>query len=240
MDRIKNEILSFFQDLGFEEKTHKYYVKGEPLSKSVSRLIKEFVHYTDFKQIALATDRRDDLPPGTTSIFWNNKSKVSLAKGDKAHFFGEMYAFKRNLKPTCGYERAVVKFWNELPDHIIPVFTELKMYHKLYRFGGMKDITLYNTKTQKFIIGDYKTNEDLFKNHKGKKLKKPFSSYLDNPFNHYQIQFSFYQILFEQTGYEVEGRVLIHLKPDGTYDMYDTEDLTEPLNQFLKSYYGTR
>lgn len=238
MDQARNKILHFFKDLSFEEQAHIYYVNGEPLKKSVSKLIKEFVPYTDFKRIALATDNRDNLPPGTTSFLWGNKSKVSLAVGNKAHFFGEMYAFNRVLKPTCGYERAVVKFWNDLPEHIIPCFTELKMWHKRYLFGGMKDITLYNTKTKKFILGDYKTNADLFKNFQGKTLKAPFEDLLDNPFNHYQIQFGFYQIMFEQTGYEIERRILIHLKSDGTYDMYDTEDLTEKLNTFLKEHYG--
>jgi|VirMetMinimDraft_7_1064189.scaffolds.fasta_scaffold00359_7 hypothetical protein len=239
MEQSVNEIRYFFKDLSFEEQHHVYYVKGEPLSKSVSKLIKEFVTYTDFKSIALAIDKRDNLPPGTTSLFWKKKSDVALAIGDKAHFFGEMYAFNRKLTPTCGYERAIVKFWNDLPDHIIPVFTELKMWHKLYLFGGMKDITFYNTKTKKFIVGDYKTNADLFKNHKGKTLKKPFTDLLDNAFNHYQIQLSFYQIMFEQTGYEIERRVLIHIKSDGTYDMYDTEDLTKQLDTFLINYYGT-
>lgn len=233
MDKVKNEILYFFKDLSFEESTHKYFVKGNALKKSVSKIIKEFCQSVDFKSIASAIDKRDELPPGTTREFWRNKAKVATTRGHKAHFFGEIYAFHRNIKPNDGFERAIVKFWNDLPDHIIPVFTELKMYHKLHMFGGMKDITLYNLETNKFILGDYKTNEDLFKNHEGKRMLEPFQDYLDNPFNHYQIQFSLYQILFEQTGYEIERRVLIHIKQDGTYDMYDTKDLTEPLKKYL-------
>jgi hypothetical protein len=234
MESLKNQILFFFQDLTFEESTHKYFVKGDPLKKSVSKLIKDFCPFTDFKKIALACDKRDNLPPGTTKTFWKNKSEVSLAQGNKAHFFGEYYPFRRKLKPTDKLEEAVVNFWNDLPDHILPVFTELKMYHKIRMFGGMMDILLYNTKTRKFIIADYKTNEDLFKNFKGTKMTGLFSHLLDSPYNHYQLQFSFYQILFEQTGLEVEGRVLIHLKRDGTYIMYDTDDLTSTLKQYLK------
>ena len=57
-------------------------------------------------------------------------------------------------------------------------------------FGGTADIILYNTKTNKYIIADYKTNEDLFKNFKGKKLNGVFSKHLENGYNKYQIQFS--------------------------------------------------
>lgn len=237
MQDIINQILFFFKDLSFEEETHRYYVKGKPLKESVSKVIKKLCKKTDFKSIAQAIDKRDNLPPGTTGQFWSNNSKVSTSIGHKAHFFGEIYAFHRNIKPTDGLEEAIVKFWKELPEHIIPVFTELKMYHKKYLFGGMKDITLFNTKTGKFIIADYKTNKTLFKNHDGKKMLPPFDDFLDNAFNHYQVQFSLYQMQFEQTGFKVERRILIHIKKDGTYDMYDTEDLTTRLNDWLKTTY---
>lgn len=229
IERVKR----FFQKLTFDEKEHKYFVDGKPLKYSVSGLVKKYVNDPNFSQIAVNTDKRDKLPLGTTQKLWNGKSEAACAKGDKVHFFGEVYAFHRNIKPRCKQEEAVVKFWNELPKHIIPVFTELKMYHLKSMFGGTADIILYNTETKKFIIGDYKTNEDLFKNFQDKKLEKPFSYKLDNPYNKYQIQFSYYQIMFEQTGYEVEKRCLIWLKPDGNYNMFFTEDLTETLKDSI-------
>lgn len=227
-DKIE-KIKAFFQKLTFDEKNHRYYVDNEPLEYSVSGLIKKYVDNPDFSQIARKTDIRDGLPPGTTQKLWDGKSEAACSKGDKVHFFGEIYAFHRTIKPRCKQEEAVVKFWNELPDHIVPAFTELQMYHLKGMFGGTADIILYNTKTKKFIIADYKTNEDLFKNFQEKKLLKPFSYKLDNPYNKYQIQFSYYQIMFEQTGEKVENRCLVWLKPDGTYDMFFTEDLTETL-----------
>lgn len=235
MDKEKNKIESFFKDLTFNEAKHIYSVKGEKLKSSVSKVLKIFVEKTDFKQIALAIDKRDGLPTGTTSVLWDLNSKIALAIGTRAHYFGELYAFNRILKPTSGYEEAIVKFWNDLPPHIIPFIMELKMYHKDYMFAGTGDILLYNTLTGKFIIGDYKTNKDLFKNFKGSKMLGPFSDLLDMPLNHYQLQLSFYQILFEQTGFKVESRKIIHLKPDGDYEMYDTEDYTKELKQYLKN-----
>ena len=72
------------------------------------------------------------------------------------------------------------------------------------------------------------------KNFKGKKMLSLFDDLLDMPLNHYQLQLSFYQILFEQIGLKVEGRKIIWLKPDGEYDMYDTEDYTGILKEYLK------
>ena len=130
------------------------------------------------------------------------------------------------------FEEAIVNFWNDLPSTVIPVVMELQMYHKEYMFAGTADILLYNTVTNTFIIGDYKTNKDLFKNYKGKTLLSPFKNLLDNPYNKYQLQLSFYQLLLEQTGFKVSSRKLIWLKPDGTYLLYNTDDYTDILNRF--------
>ena len=56
-----------------------------------------------------------------------------------------------------------MKFWRDLPTYIIPVFTELQMYHLKKMYAGTADIILFNTKTEKYIIADYKTTKDLFK-----------------------------------------------------------------------------
>lgn len=61
-----------------------------------------------------------------------------------------------------------------------------------------------------------------------------FNNLLDNPFNHYQLQLSFYQILFEQSGFKVSSRKLIWLLDDGTYKMYNMDDYTQQLKEQLK------
>ena len=108
------------------------------------------------------------------------------------------------------------------------------MFHKEFMFAGTADILLYNTVTGMFIIGDYKTNKDLFKNFNGQKMLGPFNNMLDCAFSKYQLQLSYYQILFEQTGLKVSSRKLIWLLPDGTYKMYNMDDHTKVLKEQLK------
>ena len=107
------------------------------------------------------------------------------------------------------------------------------MYSNSLGIAGTSDMVFYNTRTDKFKILDFKTNTDLFKNYKGKKMLKPFDNLLDNPYNKYQLQLSLYQILFEQTGYEIESRALVWIKPNGTYEVYKTEDYTKQLLNVL-------
>ena len=93
----------------------------------------------------------------------------------------------------------------------------------------------FDTKTQSYIIADYKTNKDLLKNYKGKTMIGPFSHLLDNPLNHYVIQLSYYQLLLEQVGVKVSKRVIIWLGLDGNYQLFNTEDVTDILKQQLNN-----
>ena len=56
---------------------------------------------------------------------------------------------------------------------------------------------------------------------------------------HYTLQFSFYQILLEQAGFEVQSRVLVHLQEDEKtkklYKTYKTQNVTEELLEWLKT-----
>lgn len=115
-------------------------------------------------------------------------------------------------------------------------------------FRTIKKIELVNTIPTKCIEVDspshtylfgyghivtHNTNKDLFKNFKGQTLLKPFDDILDCPYGKYILQLSYYQLLLEQTGYEVENRCLIWLKPDGTFTCHKTPDVTQKLLQTL-------
>ncbi len=164
---------------------------------------------------------------------WEDNKNKACQLGTKVHLFGENYCRDRELKPTNGYEEAIVKWYSTKPDYIETTFLELQMFSDALGIAGTSDMVFYNTKTGKFKILDYKTNADLFKNYKGKKMLKPFNDLLDNPYNKYQLQLSLYQILFEQTGYEIESRALVWIKPNGTYEVYKTEDYTKQLLNVL-------
>lgn len=234
MEKLKKQILDCFKDLIFEEEPHKYFVNKESIKYSVSNIVDKFKNPFDKDKIAFFTAKKQGRSVEDVLLDWDTKNKRSIDKGNKTHYFGELYPYNRNLKPQTPQEEAVVKFYNDLPYFIVPLITELKMYHKEYFFAGTADIILYNTQTQKFIIGDYKTNENLFKNYRNQLLKDVFKKFLDNPFNKYQIQLSLYEILFLQTGLEVSHRKIVWLKEDGTYALYDTEDLKNILLNYLK------
>lgn len=234
---MEKQLKEFFKDLSFREKEHKYSIGGKDLNFSVSGLIKQYCPPFNTESISRGVAKSRGISQAQVIQEWDEIRIEACDRGHRVHVFGEFYPYDRTLKPKCKQEEAVAKFWEDLPDFLVPVVMELRMYHKEYMFAGTADILLYNTKTKKYIIADYKTNKDLFKNHKGQRLLEPFSHLLDMPFSKYTLQLSYYQILLEQAGIEVSHRKIVWVKPDGNYYLYDTEDITGILNYELKNTY---
>jgi hypothetical protein len=234
IETFKHEIHNFFSTLNFEKGIHTYTVKGRKL-ESVSSIIKNY--YTPFDAVKISERKaeREGTNPVELRKQWKNTADVACDFGHNTHDFAERYPYDNSLVPSNLHETAVKKFWDELPNHIVLVNLELRMYHRLFFYAGTADVLLYDLVNNVFIIADFKTNKDLFKNFKGQKMIKQFSHLLDTPYNHYQLQLSLYQILIEQLSYKVSRRVIIWLKPEGTYELYDTQDYTAMLINDLKN-----
>ena len=237
---FNDKVESYFKGLTFEASKHEYFVNSKKIKKSVSVLLKDFVPFVDFAAKAIAIDAREGLSPGTTQALWDAKKDLACRDGSDTHNFAE--GERKKSEADTAKKRAVMLFWSDMnracPGRYVVVLKEQPMYHKKYLFSGTGDFILYDTWNDKFVIGDYKTNEDLFKNFRGQKMLSPFQALLDNPYNHYQLQLSFYQILLEQVSdYKVSERWIIWLLPDGSYQRYLTQDYTPWLNNWLEEKY---
>jgi hypothetical protein len=230
----KKKIKDFFSGLQFNSQEHVYKHGGRQLS-SVSSVIKKYVEPFNANLIAGFVAKKRGITKAEVLQEWEDKKNEACDKGNRVHDFGESYGHNLlgthnvNCTPSDEYEKAVLAFWDSIPDHIEPFMFELQMFSVELGIAGTADIILYNIKTGKFIIADYKTNIDLFKNFKGKRMLSPFEYLLDSPFNKYQIQLSLYQHLFEQSGFEVESRRIIWLRPNGTFEMYLADNLINKL-----------
>lgn len=231
-----NKVQPFFRGLSFIPQSHEYFVEDKKVPISVSGVVKGFVPFTDWDKIATAIAKRDNTTKEEVLKQWADKRDKGANAGTKVHDFAET----QDRLPTSEKEVAVLKFWSDLelnnPYRYILIIKELEMYHKLYKFAGKCDFILYDTLANIFIIGDYKTNIDLFKNYNGNLLLEPFEFLLDHPYNQYQIQLSSYQILLSQIdGLIVGERWLVHLKDDKTYHTYKTYDYSNYLTNYFNN-----
>ena len=237
---LAKELKNKFNGLSIDEQTHTYTYKGNVLP-SVSSIIEGLSEEFDTLKHATRVAKKEGVTVETIIKRWEDGNKLSCDNGHSVHDFGENYVNKKYFQgsdvsvlfSSNGQEEAIIKYWNELPNYYLPIILELKMYSKIFGYAGTCDILLYNLKTRKFVIADYKTNIDLFKNFKGQTMLPPFEYLLDMPYNHYQIQLSLYELLLEEKGYRIENRVIIWLFPDGTYKTYETNDFRRLIKKYL-------
>lgn len=246
---IGQKIKNTFKDLKFDEEKHRYTVKGNSF-ESVSNLIKEFTPKFDSKTIAGYVAKSQGVSRKEILKSWKDIKEEACNFGTRVHNFGERYASNKYGIKTEMYfksvnqhleegeelspkEKALVKFWEDMPDYIVPIILEFRMYSEEWEYAGTADLIFIDTRDNTLIIGDYKTNKDLYKQYKNQKLLDMFSFLDDTPLSKYEIQLSYYEILLRQTGYKVSRRFVVWLKEDATYEIINTRDFTEKLIEVL-------
>ena len=242
---IWGDLKGKYPELEFIEKTHTYYIAGKKLP-SVSTLLKSFYEDFDSETVSLKYSLKRNFDVQDVRDAWQGENDIANDKGHDIHLFGELYVqwkyFGIGTKPKCTSKQhlAIIEFWNDLPAHLVPVATELQMYSKALGYCGTADIIVYDLLNDCYWIMDYKTNKTLFNDNEKYPAKPLF--HINPEFNlkqenygKYALQFSFYQILLEEVGLKVGGRVLIYLqeKEDKLYQKFQTPDVTKDLRQWL-------
>lgn len=234
IDQIRMELSEMFADLRFDEARHLYFVNGENYP-SVSKKLES--HYEKFdKELWLPRcAEKEGIPIWELEKKWDDKRDAACDMGHDTHDFLEHYKPGLDYLADIPQKKAGIKFFKDYihcknPRYTI-IYRELRMIHRLFKFCGTTDILLWDNAEQCIVIADWKTNEDLFKTYGY--LKAPFDHFQSNPFNKYQLQFSYYQLMIMQSKYKVSNRLLIYLDSEENYTLYPCIDLTKDLTEYL-------
>lgn len=186
---------------------------------------------------------------------WNAIKDAACDHGTNVHEFGEscfyfvtyqddkiLPEFKDRINgdefySTSPKEDAVVKFWTDLPKCFVPIASENQVCREDLGYSGTFDLLFYydaeldgkSDDKSGFVIFDYKTNKDLYKNFKCERMFSPFNDLLNCSFNVYQLQLSLYQLALEPIGFKIIGRRIIWLKDDSSYEKISTDSYTIPM-----------
>lgn len=229
---MKEQLIEAFKDLKFNEKNHTYFAEDKKLIPT-SNVIKRFYNEFDTYGISHRLSRGNKRKQKQLIDSWKRKSDKAKIDGTRIHKYAEDVGEGKLRPPICGRERAVIRWFDDLPDYYVILAQELRMYSKIYAYAGTTDKVMLDTRYNELVIGDYKTNqEDLFKIYNYQDMLEPFDFLADCAYNHYQLQLSLYQILLEERGFTVRERLLIHLKED-TYQLYRTNNFTDLLRNEL-------
>lgn len=217
-----------FSGLNFESQRHLYFIEGVNYP-SVSSLVHTHEHPVDFEAKLPACARREGVTVDELRATWRKTNKDACDLGTDTHDFLEHFTGLE--QPSNGYEKAGIQFLVDILQDFDIVAKEIRMYSRKYQFAGTSDLLLLHRFSGQLYIADYKTNKDLFKSYD--QLRTPFNLLDSSPFNKYQIQLSYYQVMLEEAKLPIAGRKLISLRADGTYKVFDTADFTEDLKEIM-------
>lgn len=245
-NHIKDKLGKAFTDLIFEVNTHTYCLHGELLI-SVSKKVES--HYDKFDAAKMlpfsarkaSLEESRDVTVGELAHRWQTINKTACDLGHETHDYLE--AFEGIQTPSTAQQQAGVKFLEYLLNEHIPygdelirryeiLYRELPLFSELYSYAGTPDLLLWDYMSNTIVIVDYKTNKNLWKTYG--MLNTPFEFLECHPYNKYQLQLSYYQIMLEEAGFTVGQRLLAYLKSDSTYEVYPLSDFTLDLRVIME------
>ena len=250
-----DDLVSKLENLSFEftnfDKITDTLINQTDIYKSI-RITLEDVFEGDFSQSEIRQIKdfiNQFVDNGFAIIFQSDQSSLStLLKEDTVGDKGAVKQINRNSIPiSYDMDNPTVEYVY-LPDDINiqkqKFLTTYKENLKNISGGLIDDINLQPlypggplfTKSAKDAENLKIVFKDLFKNFRDQKLYYPFAHMLDTPFNKYQLQLSYYQLMLEQVGIPISKRLLLWLHDDATYDVYQMDDMTKEIEKELNSF----
>lgn len=229
-EQVRIKLSTVFSPLTFNEERHLYFWHGVRVEKSITRIVSEHAEPFDADYWAPKCIAKEGvLTAHEVKHIWQTKSKEGCEIGHETHDYMEYY---NGLKyPNTPQKKAGVKYLIDMFKDYEIVCREFRMYSIRYKFAGTADILIRHKITGELFIIDYKTNKDLFKSYG--MLLAPFQSMISHPFAKYQLQLSYYQIMLEDIGIKISGRIVVHLMADENYKTYPCFDFTNHLRKYL-------
>lgn len=233
---IKKHISASFSNLIFDEKYHIYTNKVTGMKyPPVTRLVEGHADPFNAEAMLPYSAKKEGMTVDELRRKWSLINTTALDIGTNTHEFLEK--FNGSQTPSNGYEEAGIKFLKFTGGRYTILFKELRMYSRKYSYAGTTDLVFENVEStdvgigNSLSIGDYKTNGDLFKSYGF--LRPPFEYLESSPFNKYQLQLSYYQIMLEDIGYTIKDRIIVHLKAIGEYRLFYGYDFTKELRKHM-------
>jgi hypothetical protein len=146
---------------------------------------------------------------------WDEKRDIATYKGGQVHYFIECWYQNKLHKPNgndshsdlifedikVNYEinrKQFMQFYNATRKFLIPIRSELIIFDKDSLIGGMIDQLFYDTRIDKYVIYDWKTNSEFSTHNRYNTLKFPFNFLDESSLSKYSLQLNLYQYIFEK------------------------------------------
>lgn len=257
VDKILNK-LSVFDRISFVEENHLYKIDGEfTNSPSVTRLLKKFKKEFDKEAAAAKTAKRLNTTVKQVLADWEINNLYSTTIGTMLHkyiensYLGIKEEFQGNFD-RLGYDEK-----KDIAKNFPLLVKQFKNFHKDYKhlecikneimlgdvedtkICGMSDMLIFNNKTKKLEILDFKTNKRMEKKSKyGGKLLYPFDDMYEGELNEYAIQLNTYKYFVESyTDLKIDKIRIIWFNVKNTdYQVFDLQQMQPKIIDMFNVY----
>ena len=213
----------------FEEKEHKYYLRGKQVGTSVTSLIHAFAPPFDAEKMAdkiaskkCSLQSRKKYENMTKEMIldkWKADGESSSSLGTALHRDIELY-FNGVPNNNCSVEYSYFESFlkSGLLDNLTAYRTEWSVYDEDLDLAGQIDMLFYDSSADSFVIYDWKRSKEISFTNKfkdDKYLYEPLGN-LDNcNFSTYSLQLNIYRYILQKNyGITVSGMYLLILHPN--------------------------
>jgi ATP-dependent exoDNAse (exonuclease V) beta subunit len=218
------EKLNVFNNVKYYDEPHEYYINGNKMPLSATKLISNLKK--PFDKNYWAKRKADERGITKEEILkeWEYTARVSTEKGTAFHNYVENYLSNRifpypeskiksidifdGKDPVKEKFDVLIKmfdsFYKKINGILIPIKSEFVIGDEELQIAGMVDQIFYNKTSKQLEIWDWKTNKEISMSNKWKQKFLAPCSHLDEcEFNSYSLQLSIYRVLLEKhTGLE--------------------------------------
>lgn len=250
---IPTELFTAFNDVKYYDEPHKYYLDGEQLT-SVTGLLGKYKDGFEEEKWAKIKGDEFGLSPLDMKKAWNFVKNKGTLKGSIVHDYLENkflnkifpYPYDTVIK-TFGYdairpeyERSVQhadKFYDDSFGKLIPLKTELVLYDREHKMGGMIDMIFYNVKAKEIQIWDWKTNKD-FEFSSNYRMKGVLQTLEKSDLEVYSLQLNAYKHMIQRNTSIKIGKCFLvwfsHRNP--TYKVIECKDRMFYVNKMFEDH----
>tara|TARA_B100000902_G_scaffold5552_1_gene7230 strand:- start:1044 stop:1772 length:729 start_codon:yes stop_codon:yes gene_type:complete len=231
------------KDIELMEPEHKYILKSDPNLNFTSVTSITSQYFAPFEKEAIAKRLVE-----TNMKYMGMTSEELIATWDEARDFGtlvhnniESYINKETYKDISEVKHAI-KWMNKFKNLSEFIFyPEVIVYSKELEIAGSIDVLAKDTKSNTYIIIDWKTSKSISKSsYGGKKGTHPITSHLmDCKYVHYSMQLSLYRYLIEEFyDIKISNLLIAHLNGSECKPIvadYYQKEVTDMINEHRKT-----
>ncbi len=220
--------MSIQREVTLRHSDHRYTdTKGE-IYTSVSKLLSEYEHKTDWVEVAgkvAGKGKFAGMDKASVLKLWDDKKNKAANHGTKIHNALERYSKKFEILEEDKDLEPMIKDIQSTYKDYYQVYDECTLYHPKYMVAGTSDKILIPKKNSSYFdIEDFKTNIARgieFHNKDNKYMLAPVDHLQEANYNRYSLQLSLYAYMMEElTGMKCRSMWLRFVPADNPMGHY--------------------